>query len=342
MERRILCDTGISISEFALGAMMFGPWGTADHDECVRIIHRAFDADINTVDTADLYAHGESEVIVGKALKGRRDAIIVATKFGNPMSADPNSSGGSRRWITQAVEDSLRRLDTDWIDLYQMHRPDRATDIDETLSTLSDLVRAGKIRAIGTSNFEPDQLVEAQWCADRRGHIRPRSEQPPYSILSRGAEATTLPIAQRYGMGVITWGPLSSGLLSGKDPSQSRRATTIEPGRFDPSDPANATKNEAITALRALADDIGMPLPHIALAFVRAHPAVTAALIGPRTMGQLDDLLAAADTTLDDDILDRIDQIVPPGTDLNPADNYSQTHPALTNPTLRRRPSSTR
>src|SRR5262249_31200830 len=221
MKRMTLGTTGISVSEYALGSMMFGAWGNTDHDDCVRIIGKALDSGINFVDTADIYSLGESETIVGKGIRGRRDEVVLATKFGNGRQVD--RKGGSRRWVVRAVEDSLRRLGTDWIDLYQMHRPDPTTDIDETLGALSDLVRAGKVRAIGCSTFAPDQIVEAHWCAERRGHVRFRTEQPPYAILNRGVENTTLPIAQRYGMGVLTWGPLSSGWLSGRALTDSRR-----------------------------------------------------------------------------------------------------------------------
>jgi aryl-alcohol dehydrogenase-like predicted oxidoreductase len=337
MKRRILGGTGISVSEYALGAMMFGPWGNPDHDDSVRIIHTALDAGINFVDTADIYSAGESEVIVGKALKGgRRDGVVLATKFHNPMGEDPNTGGNSRRWIMRAVEDSLRRLGTDYIDLYQVHRPDPTTDIDETLSALSDLVRSGKVRAIGSSTFPADHIVEAQWTADRRGHIRFRTEQPPYSILARGIEANVLPAAQRYGMGVLTWGPLSAGWLSGRDVTAGTGRSALEQQKFDVTVPENARKLEAVAGLKKVAADAGLPLTHLATAFVRAHPAVTSVIIGPRTADQLTDLLAGADVTLDSATLDRIDAIVPPGTDLNPADNY-YVPPALSDASLRRR-----
>ncbi|MFD9190651.1 aldo/keto reductase [Streptomyces phaeochromogenes] len=337
MQRRILGGTGISVSEYALGAMMFGEIGNPDHDDSVRIIHAALEAGINFVDTADIYSTGESEEIVGKALKGRREEVVLATKFRLPMGDEPNLAGGSRRYIMRAVEDSLRRLDTDYIDLYQMHRPDPLTDIDETLSALSDLVRSGKVRVVGSSSFPADQIVEAQWTAERRGHVRFRTEQPPYSILARGAEGSILPAAQRYGMGTLTWGPLSAGWLSGRDLAASGRAK-LEGFKFDPALPGNAAKLAAVADLKKVAADAGLPLPHLALAFVRAHPGVTSAIIGPRTMDQLTSLLEGADVTLDDAILDRIDEIVPPGTDLNRADNYFVEQPALTDPALRRRP----
>ncbi|GES31514.1 aldo/keto reductase [Streptomyces angustmyceticus] len=335
MRRRILGGTGISVSEYALGAMMLGAWGNTGHDDCVRIVHRALDAGINVVDTADVYAAGESEEIVGKALKGRRDDVVLATKFFNPMGPDANHGGNSRRWIMRAVEDSLRRLNTDYLDLYQVHRPDPATDIDETLSALSDLVRSGKVRAIGTSTFPAEHLVEAHWTAERRGHLRFRTEQPPYSMLARGVESAVLPTAQRYGMGVLTWGPLSAGWLSGRALSASSRAG-LESQKFDLSVPENARKAEAVGALSEVAAQAGLTLPHLATAFVRAHPAVTSVIIGPRTLDQLDSLLDGADVTLDADVLDRIDAIVPPGTDLNPADSYYQA-PALADASLRRR-----
>ncbi|GAA2327510.1 aldo/keto reductase [Streptomyces caniferus] len=335
MQRRILGGTGISVSEYALGAMMLGAWGNTDHDDCVRIVHRALDAGINFVDTADVYAAGESEEIVGKALKGRREDVVLATKFFNSMGPDANHGGNSRRWIVRAVEDSLRRLGTDYLDLYQVHRPDPATDIDETLSALSDLVRSGKVRAIGTSTFPAEHLVEAQWTAERRGHVRFRTEQPPYSMLARGVESAVLPTAQRYGMGVLTWGPLSAGWLSGRDLSTSSRAG-LESRKFDLSVPENARKAEAVGALSKVAAEAGLSLPHLATAFVRSHPAVTSVIIGPRTLDQLDSMLEGSEVTLGPDVLDRIDAIVPPGTDLNPADSYYQA-PALVDASLRRR-----
>ena len=327
----------MSVSEFALGAMMFGAMGNADHDDSVRIIHRALDAGINFVDTADVYSGGESEEIVGKALKGRREDVVLATKFALPMGSDANQAGGSPRWIKRAVEDSLRRLGTDYIDLYQMHRPDRNTDIGETLAALSDLVRSGKVRAIGSSTFPTELMVEAQWAAEKGGHHRFRTEQPRYSILTRTIEGGVLPIAQRYGMGVLTYGPLSSGWLSGRaDPTQGHRVATA-PQAFDLSVPANQLRLEAVRQLAALAADAGMPLTHLATAFVRSHPAVTSVLIGPRRSEHLDDLLAGADVELSEDVLDRIDEIVPPGSEINPADNYLAAHPAITDKRLRRR-----
>jgi aryl-alcohol dehydrogenase-like predicted oxidoreductase len=337
MKQHVLGGTGISVSDIALGAMMFGAMGNTDHDESIAMIHTALDAGINLVDTADVYSGGESEEIVGKALKGRRDDVVLATKFGLPRAEDANYQGGSPRWIKRAVENSLRRLDVDHIDLYQLHRFDPLTDIDETLGALSDLVRSGKVRAIGSSTFPVERIVEAQWVAEKRGHHRFRTEQPRYSIFSRGIEAAVLPTAQRYGMGVLTYAPLSSGWLSGRaDPTQGSR-TARAPQAFDLSVPANRVKLDAVDALTKLAADAGMPLTHLATAFVRSHPAVTAVLIGPRTPSQLSDLLAAADVELTDDILDRIDEIVAPGTEINSDDNMFVTPPAIADKHLRRR-----
>src|SRR5215472_2838959 len=346
MRMRTLGGTGIKVSPYCLGAMMFGAWGNPDHEESIRIIHAALDGGINFVDTADVYSAGESEAIVGKALRGRRDGVVLATKAHSQMGKDPNMSGNSRRWLVREVENSLRRLQTDYIDLYQMHRPDPDTDIDETLSALSDLVRSGKVRAIGSSTFPAEQIVEAQWAADRRGHVRFRCEQPPYSILVRGIEASVLPACQKYGMGVIVWSPLAGGWLTGRyrkdaDIDMTAGRARRLPHRFDPSLPGNQAKLAAVEELIKIAADAGCSLTHLALAFVTTHPGVTSAIIGPRTMEQLTDLMAAASVTLDDGVLDRIDQIVPPGMTLNPADAGWQP-PVLTDPAARRRPQATR
>jgi aryl-alcohol dehydrogenase-like predicted oxidoreductase len=341
MEHRTLGRTGIKVSPLCLGAMMFGAWGNPDHDESIRIIHAALDKGINFIDTADVYARGESEEIVGKALAGgKRDNVVLATKFHGNMGDDPNQFGNSRRWITRAVDDSLRRLGTDWIDLYQVHRPEADTDIDETLGALSDLVRAGKVRAIGSSTFPAYQIVEAQWVAERRGRERFMCEQPPYSLLVRAIEADVLPVAKSYGMGVIPWSPLAGGWLSGKwrkgkDAPDSTRAQRI-PGRYDLSDPGNQRKLDAADQLARVAEDAGLTLIEMAIAFVIRHPAVTAAIIGPRTMEQFESQISAPDAQLSDELLDRIDQIVPPGTTVNPIDAGWQ-NPALA-PAARRRP----
>ncbi len=324
MEYRTLGRTGLKVSPFCLGAMMFGAWGNTDHDESVRIIHHALDAGINFVDTADVYSAGESEEIVAKALVGRRNDVVLATKCHAAMGEDPNSQGNSRRWIIQACESSLRRLGTDWIDLYQIHRPDPFTDIDETLGALTDLVRAGKVRYLGSSTFPAHSIVAAQWVAERRSRERFVCEQPPYSLLARGIEADVLPVCQEYAMGVIPWSPLAGGWLSGqyrKDGAlpTSGRASRM-PRRYDPSLPENQAKLDVVDQLAELAEDSGLSLVHLALAFVLEHPAVTAAIIGPRTMEHLEDQLKAVDVRLDRDVLDRIDEIVAPGTTLNAAD----------------------
>ncbi|MDQ2797238.1 MAG: aldo/keto reductase [Actinomycetota bacterium] len=340
MENRTLGRTGVNVTPLCLGAMMFGAWGEPDHDAGIRIIHRALDAGINCIDTADVYSRGESEEIVGKALAGgRRENVVLATKFHGTMGDDPNQAGNSRRWIVREVEASLKRLQTDWIDLYQVHRWDPWTDHDETLGALSDLVAAGKVRYIGSSTYPATEIVKAQGVARDRGHHRFRCEQPPYSILARGIEADVLPTCRDFGMGVIAWSPLAGGWLSGRwrkgaDDLTSRRASMI-PQRYDLAIPANQAKLEAADALGRLADDSGISLIHLALAFVIRHPAVTAAIIGPRTMEQLESQLGAADVGLEDDLLDRIDEIVAPGTTINP-DDAGWTNPALA-ATARRR-----
>jgi aryl-alcohol dehydrogenase-like predicted oxidoreductase len=329
MEYRPLGRTGISVSQLCLGAMMLGAHGNPDHDDSVKIIHRALDAGINFIDTADAYASGESEQIVGKALAGgRRDNVVLATKFGMPFDDEPNHRGTSRRWITEAVEASLRRLGTDWIDLYQVHRLDPDADIDETLGALSDLVHAGKIRAFGASNVPASEIVEAQWTAERRGRERFRTEQPPYSLLTRAIEYDVLPACRRHGMGVLTYSPLAGGWLSGRyrkgqqisGPNSAARGQRF-PGVFDSTNPANAAKLDAADALGALAGEAGLTLVQLAIAFVVRHPAVTSAIVGPRTMDHLESYLAADGIDLPSELLDRIDEIVPPGNTVNIADN---------------------
>jgi aryl-alcohol dehydrogenase-like predicted oxidoreductase len=340
VEYRTLGSTGVKVSPLCLGAMMFGAWGNPDHEDSIRIIHRALDAGINFVDTADVYSRGESEEIVGKALKDRRDRVVLATKAHGAMGDDPNERGNSRRWLVRECDASLRRLGTDWIDLYQIHRWDRDTDHDETLGALTDLVRAGKVRYIGSSTYPPSSIVAAQWTAERRGRERFVCEQPPYSMLVRGIEAEVLPVCQDYGMGVIPWSPLAGGWLTGKwrkgrEAPQSTRAQRL-PERYDLSLPENQRKLDAADALGKLAEESGMTLIHMALAFVIGHPAVTAAIIGPRTMEQLESQLGAVDVQLDAPVLDRIDEIVPPGTNFSRADS-GWMPPAVAESALRRR-----
>ncbi|MGW2015926.1 aldo/keto reductase [Streptomyces sp. NPDC001927] len=344
MRYRVLGGTGIEVSAYCLGTMMFGAIGNPDHADSVRVIHAALDQGINFVDTADMYSMGESEEIVGKALRDpkRRAETVLATKGYFTMGDGPARGGLSRRWLTRAVEDSLTRLGTDWIDLYQVHRPDHRTDIEETLAVLGDLQAQGKIRAFGCSTFPAEQIVEAHAVAERRGLRAFRTEQPPYSLLARGVENAVLPVAQKYGMGVLTWSPLASGFLTGKyrkgqpvDLTSGR--PSITPHRFDPEIPGNAAKLDAVEQLVALAEEIGCSLPALAIAFAAAHPAVTSVIIGPRTRDQLDGLLKGAPLVLDDEVLDRIDEIVPPGTNLYQADGAWRP-PHMTDPALRRRP----
>ncbi len=337
MHYRTLGRTGITVSPYALGAMVLGAViGNPDHDDSIRVIHKALDAGINFIDTADAY--GDSEVVVGKALKGRRERVVLATKFGRPVDGDPSHQGASRHWIMTAVEGSLRRLQTDYIDLYQLHRLDPSTDIEETLSALSDLIHSGKVRAIGSSTTPASDIVEAQWVAERRGLERFRTEQPPYSILSRGIEAEVLPVAQRYGMGVLVWGPMAQGMLTGRARKGQRtdlRRAAVQKVFSD------EERLDAVEKLIPLAAEAGMPMTHLAMAFAIAHPGVTSALIGPHAMAQLDDLIAGFEVALSDEILDRIDEIVPPGTDLGRLDQRYMPQPLLVSG-LRRRPVSER
>jgi aryl-alcohol dehydrogenase-like predicted oxidoreductase len=329
VEMRTLGRSGVQVSEYCLGAMMFGPWGEPDHDESIRIIHRALDAGINFIDTADVYSAGESEEIVGKALVGRREDVVLATKFFAPMGSEPNRRGGSRRWILQEVEHSLRRLGTDYIDLYQIHRPDEIADIDETLGALSDLVHQGKVRYLGHSTFPAEYIVEAQWVSERRNRERFVCEQPPYSILVRGIERAVLPTCARYGIGVIPWSPLAGGLLTGRyrkdqpPPEGSRLARGFgSQHQSERARRAHEARLEVIEDLLGVAHEAGMSLTHLAHAFVLEHPHVSSAIIGPRTMEQLEDALAGADARLDADTLDAIDDIVPPGTDISGGDPW--------------------
>ncbi|MDY6811541.1 MAG: aldo/keto reductase [Actinomycetota bacterium] len=329
MQYRPLGRTGVQVSPLCLGAMMFGPWGNDDEQDSIRIIHAALDAGINFVDTADMYSAGRSEEIVGKALGNHRDDVFLATKFFMPMGDDPNHRGCSRRWIMRAVEDSLRRLDTDHVDLYQVHRPSPDTDVEETLGALTDLVQQGKVRYIGSSSFSGSQIVEAQWAAKDNRFARFVTEQPPYSILVRGIEEDVLPAVQRHGMGTLTYSPLSGGWLSGrwrKDAASAPTSSARPSARFDMSTTANQRKLDIVEELAVLAEQSGMTLIDLAIAFVIHHPGVTAAIVGPRTMQQLESYLPAADISLSAEILDRIDELVAPGVTINPEDNSYGAH----------------
>lgn len=333
MQYRTLGRTGIKVTPYGLGALMFATQvGNSDPEDSIRVIHKALDSGINLIDTADAY--GDSEEIVGRALKGRRDHVVLTTKVSRPMGTDPNQQGASRRWIMTAIESSLRRLQTDHIDVYQIQRPDPETDVEETLSAMTDLVRSGKVRAIGTSTMPASDIVEAQWVAERRGLERFRTEQPPYSILNRSIEREVLPVAQRYGIGILVWGPLGQGMLTGRvrrgQDTDVRRAQMHKAFSDD-------RRLDVVERLIPLAEEAGLSMTHLAMAFAIAHPGVTSALLGARTMEQLDDLLAGVDVALTDDVLDRIDEIVPPGTDIGTLDQ-AYVPPALQNTSLRRRP----
>lgn len=341
MEYRLLGSTGVSVSKLCFGAGMFGYFGNEDQRECDRMVHRALDAGINYFDTSDVYSHGESERMLGKALEGRREDVVLATKVGLPMPGGPDQRGSSRRWIMREVEESLRRLNTDYLDLYQMHRPDPTCDIDDTLGALSDLVRAGKVRMLGSSTFPAEQIVEAQWVAERRNRERFAVEQPPYSIFARRIEADVLPTCEKFGMGVVVWSPLSQGWLTGRwradapVPADTHRQN-LQPHLFDMTRRDNQRKLELVERLSRIAADAGLELIHMAIAFACHHPAVTSAIIGPRTEAQLDGLLDGADAVLDDDVLDAIDEVVAPGLTVS-HDDDGYVAPALTEKALRRR-----
>ncbi|MFI5967768.1 aldo/keto reductase [Streptomyces asoensis] len=339
MQYRTLGRTGVQVSSLALGAMNFGRIGRTTQDEADALVDAALDAGINLIDTADMYSDGESEEMVGKAIAGRRDDIVLATKAGMPMGDERNHRGSSRRWLVTELDNSLRRLGVDHVDLYQIHRWDPRTGDEETLSALTDLQRAGKIRYFGSSTFPAHRIVQAQWAAREQHLSRYVTEQPSYSILQRGIEAHVLPVTEEYGLGVLAWSPLASGWLSGVI-REGRPVTTSRssfmPQRFDTAVPANRARLDAVERLAAIADGAGLTLIQLALGFVTAHPAVTCALIGPRTVDHLRAQLAAADTVLPADVLDAIDAVVAPGTDLAPDEKFD-TPPALLDPSLRRR-----
>ncbi|MEU5280912.1 aldo/keto reductase [Streptomyces asoensis] len=339
MQYRTLGRTGVQVSSLALGAMNFGRIGRTTQDEADALVDAALDAGINLIDTADMYSDGESEEMVGKAIAGRRDDIVLATKAGMPMGDERNHRGSSRRWLVTELDNSLRRLGVDHVDLYQIHRWDPRTGDEETLAALTDLQRAGKIRYFGSSTFPAHRIVQAQWAAREQHLSRYVTEQPSYSILQRGIEAHVLPVTEEYGLGVLAWSPLASGWLSGAI-REGRPVTTSRssfmPQRFDTAVPANRARLDAVERLAAIADGAGLTLIQLALGFVTAHPAVTCALIGPRTLDHLRAQLAAADTVLPADVLDAIDAVVAPGTDLAPDEKFD-TPPALLDPSLRRR-----
>jgi aryl-alcohol dehydrogenase-like predicted oxidoreductase len=346
VEYRRLGRTGVEVSVFCLGGAQFGTVASPDESACIHMIHEALDGGINCIDTADVYGNGRSEEIIGKALGDRRDEVVLATKFHNAMGPGVNDRGNSRRWIFRAIEESLRRLGTDHVDLYQAHRPDPSVDLEEMVGALTDLVREGKVRYVGTSTFPGHMLVEAQWASERRGLERIATEQPPYSIFARHVELDVFPVAQRHGMGVLVWSPLAGGWLTGKYrrgedvPEESRAATFLSvspyfPARFDRTLPGNRAKLDRVEDLLVVAAEAGVSLTHMAMAFTLAHPAVTAAIIGPRTSEQLRHLLAGADVRLDQATLDAIDDVVPPGTILAEPDRGWT--PSWMSPEARRR-----
>ncbi|MEV4617774.1 aldo/keto reductase [Asanoa sp. NPDC049573] len=339
MQYRTLGRTGVQVSSLALGAMNLGAIGRTGQEDATAIIDAALAAGINLIDTADRYSNGQSEEFVGKAIAGRRDDIVLATKATLPMGEERNHRGSSRRWLVTALDDSLRRLGVDHVDLYQIHRWDPTTSDEETLAALTDLQRAGKIRYFGSSTFPAYRLVQAEWAA-RANHLsRYVTEQPSYSILQRGIEADVLPVTEQYGLGVLAWSPLASGWLSGAVRAGQEITThraAILPDRFDLTVPANRARLDAVERLAKVADQAGLTLIQLALGFVTAHPAVTTALIGPRTLEHLTSQLAAADTVLPADVLDAIDAIVAPGVDLA-AHEKVYTPPALLDPASRRR-----
>jgi len=321
MAYRNLGRTGVKVSPLCLGSMMFGQRGNPDHDDCIRIIHCALDAGINFLDTANVYSRGESEEIVGEALKGRRDEVVLATKVHGEMGPGPNDGGNSRVHVMREVENSLRRLQTDYIDLYQIHRPDPSTPIEETLRALDDLAHAGKVRYIGSSTFAAWELVESYWVSERDRLARFECEQPPYSIFVREIERDVLPVCNKYGTGVIPWSPLNRGWLAGKY----RRGNPVDPqsrvGRNDafidtPDSASGQRKLDLVEQLIPMAEDLGATLAQYSLAWTLTNPVVTAPIIGPRTMEQLEGNLGALDVEIPPEHLERIDEMVSPGTNV--------------------------
>ncbi|ADD45820.1 aldo/keto reductase [Stackebrandtia nassauensis] len=339
MQYRNLGRTGVQVSSLALGAMNFGAIGRTTQDDAIAIVDAALEGGINLIDTADMYSQGESEKLVGTAIAGRRDDIVLATKASMPMGQERNHQGASRRWLVTELDNSLRRLGVDHVDLYQIHRWDPDTSDEETLSALTDLQRAGKIRYFGSSTFPAYRIVEAQWAAREHRLSRYVTEQPSYSILQRGIEAHVLPVTERYGLGVLAWSPLASGWLSGairEGREFTTNRATMMPERFDTALPANRARLDAVEQLVKIAEEADLTLIQLALGFVTAHPGVTSAIVGPRTVDHLRSQLAAADTVLSADVLDAIDTVVAPGTDLAAHEKHD-TPPALLDPALRRR-----
>ncbi len=335
MDYQRLGHSGLKVSRLCLGTMMFGRWGNTDHADCERIIHRALDEGITCIDTANRYCWGESEEIIGKALRGRRDSVVLATKVFMPGPGGALDRGTSRRHIMLQVEESLRRMGTDWIDLYQLHRNDRDTPLEETLGALNDLVRQGKVRYLGVSTGHAGdpvdiqisgwRMVESLWISERRGFERFISTQPPYSIFSRDVERDVFPVCERFGFGAIVWSPLEGGWLAGRyrkgqpAPPDSRATNETEFGmfvrdNFDLSSERGQRRLAVVEELVKMADEVGTSLPAYAYAWTLRHPAVTAAIVGTLLMHHLDAGLAALSVRIPDEHLARIDALVAPGT----------------------------
>ena len=313
MEYRNLGRTGVKVSQLCLGTMMFGR-STSEADS-VAIIERALDQGVNFVDTAHAYSAGASERYVGKALAGgRRASVVLATKGFFPLDPkDPNGRGLSRRHLIDACNASLERLQTDWIDLYQLHRAQSDVPIDETLRALDDLIRAGKIRYIGTSMFPSWKIVESLWAAKEFGLNRFVCEQMAYNLLDRTAEREVLPAARTFGIATIPWAPLCGGLLTGKYKRDDQSAAGRWHGGKDNFDRRVTPEAfDVIEGVVALAEEKGCSPSQLALAWLAAQPGVTAPIIGPRTLDQVLDNLGAAGVTITDEDRARIDAFAPP------------------------------
>ena len=339
MQYRTLGRTGVQVSTLSLGAMNFGAIGHTTQQDATALVDAALTAGVNLIDTADFYSQGQSEAMVGRAIAGRREDVVLATKAFLPMGTERNHRGASRRWLMTALDASLSRLGVDHVDLYQVHRWDPSTTDEETLSALTDLQRSGKIRYFGSSTFPAYRIVQGQWAARELRLGRYVTEQLNYSILNRGAETDVLPVTEQYGLGVLVWSPLASGWLSGAVRAGQEITThrsNMMPQRFDLEVPANRLKLEAVEQVAKVAADAGLTMIQLALGFVTAHPGVTSAILGPRTMEHLHSQLAAADTTLTADVLDALDAIVAPGVDSSPEEKID-ARPSITDASLRRR-----
>ena len=316
MEYRSLGRTGVMVSPLCLGAMNFG--GPTSETDSLRILNRALEAGLNFIDTANVYTDGASERIVGKFLQegGRRDQVVVATKVHSRVGNLPNDAGASRYHILKACEDSLRRLQTDHIDLYQQHRPSLTIPQDETLRAFDDLVRSGKVRYIGSTTFPAWMVMEALALSERYGLARFISEQPPYNLLDRRVENELVPLCLKHGLAVLPWSPLAGGILAGRysgsetfpDGSRATRMGTMFTERI-----TRRGKEVAVEVAR-MARERGMTAPQLALLWLKDQSGVTAPIFGPRTLAHLEDALAILDRKLDDADRPLFDALVHPGT----------------------------